>query len=124
QYRFSFLLVGLWWFGFALIPLKNLPRQSPSPRLIDPVKGAVTNGYLELRKVWRQLKDVPVLKRFLVSFFFFDMGVQTVMLAAALYGKSELQIPTVNLIIAIVLIQLIAIPGSYAISRLSAAVGN
>ena len=52
------------------------------------------------------------------------MGVQTVMLAAALYGKSELQIPDANLIIAILLIQLIAIPGAIAVSKLSEKVGN
>ncbi len=122
QYRFSFLLVGLWWFGFALIPLQRLPRYQP--HLIDPKRSAVTNGYKELQEVWRQLKKIPVLKRFLTAYFFYNMGVQTVMLAAALYGKSELQIPTTNLIISIVLIQLIAIPGSFVISKLSETVGN
>ena len=62
---------------------------------------------------------MPVIKRFLGAFFFYNMGVQTVMLAATLYGKSELQIPTENLIIAILIIQLIAIPGAYVISWLS-----
>ena len=57
-----------------------------------------------------------MLKRYLAAFFFYNMGVQTVMLAAALYGKSELAIPTTNLIIAILIIQLIAIPGAYVIS--------
>jgi UMF1 family MFS transporter len=120
--RISFLLTGLWWFGFALIPLQLLPKP---PRVnVDATKGAISNGYKELQKVWRQLQQIPVLKRFLFSFFFFNMGVQTVMLAAALYGKSELQIPTTNLIISIVLIQLIAIPGAYLISRLSKSTGN
>lgn len=122
QFRFSFLLVGIWWFGFALIPLSRLPRYKP--HLVDASKSAVTNGYKELQKVWHQLKSIPVLKRFLTAYFFYNMGVQTVMLAAALYGKSELQIPTTNLIISIVLIQLIAIPGSMLISKLSQAVGN
>jgi len=122
QYRFSFLLVGVWWFSFALIPLKRLPTYPP--RLVDPSKGALFNGYKELKKVWRQMKTIPALKRYLTAFFFYNMGVQTVMLAAALYGKSELQIPTTNLIIAIVLIQLIAIPGAQLISRLSSAIGN
>lgn len=67
---------------------------------------------------------MPKLKRFLLSFFFYNMGVQTVMLVAALYGKSELEIPTDNLIIAILIIQLIAIPGAWAISHLSARIGN
>jgi MFS transporter, UMF1 family len=67
---------------------------------------------------------MPLLKRYLASFFFFNMGVQTVMLAATLYGKSELAIPTESLIISILIIQLIAIPGSFAISKLSAKIGN
>lgn len=120
--RISFLLTGLWWFGFALIPLKVLPKYKP--HLIDPAKSAFTNGYRELQKVWKQLKAIPVLKRFLIAFFFYNMGVQTVMLAAALYGKSELQIPTDNLIISIILIQLIAIPGAFLISKLSRSIGN
>jgi MFS transporter, UMF1 family len=64
------------------------------------------------------------LKRFLFSFFFFNMGVQTVMLSATLYGKGELAIPTENLIISILIIQLIAVPGAFAISRLSSVIGN
>lgn len=122
QYRFSFLLTGLWWFGFAQVPLRHLPRYQM--HLADPQRSALTNGYLELRKVWQQLKQIPVLKRFLAAFFFYNMGVQTVMLAAALYAKSELQIPTTNLIIAIVLIQLIAIPGAFLVSKLSKRIGN
>ena len=46
------------------------------------------------------------------------------MLVAALYGKGELEIPTDNLIIAILIIQLIAIPGAFVISKLSSIIGN
>ncbi len=76
------------------------------------------------KKYGTSLKQLPSLKRFLFAFFFYNMGVQTVMLAAALYGKSELEIPTTNLIIAILIIQLIAIPGAYTISWLSSKIGN
>jgi UMF1 family MFS transporter len=118
--RISFLLTGLWWFGFAQIPLRRLPK----PRTQNKPKQALAAGYLELRKVWHQLTHIPKLKRFLSAFFFYNMAVQTVMLAAALYGKKELQIPTTNLIIAIILIQLVAIPGALLISRLSDKIGN
>lgn len=67
---------------------------------------------------------MPVIKRYLGAFFFYNMGVQTVMLAATLYGKTELEIPVKNLIIAILLIQLVAIPGAFLISRLSSRLGN
>lgn len=122
QFRITFLLVGLWWWGFGQFSLRRLPRSVPAGEKNN--FSIFTNGYRELRKVWSQLKQIPVLKRFLLSFFFFNMGVQTVMLSATLYGKGELAIPTTNLIIAILIIQLIAIPGAYAISGLSARIGN
>ena len=119
----SFLLVGIWWFIFGHISLKGLPASIPAAEK-NSNKGVVSQGYSELYKVWKQLMNMPVLKRFLFSFFFYNMGVQTVMLAATLYGKSELNIPTTNLIIAILIIQIIAIPGAYLMSKLSDKIGN
>jgi len=120
--QLSFLLVGIWWFSFATFSLSRLPRSEPAGT--GNQNNFFANGYKELGKVWNQLTHLPVLKNFLISFFFYNMGVQTVMLAATLYGKSELAIPTENLIIAILIIQLIAIPGAFAISKLSSAIGN
>ncbi len=122
QYRLCFLLVGLWWFGFGQFSLNRLPASVPAG--VGNQKNILTNGYKELSKVWKQLMQLPVLKRYLFAFFFYNMGVQTVMLAATLYGKSELQIPTTNLIVAILIIQVIAIGGAFAISKLSAVIGN
>ncbi len=121
--QLSFLLVGIWWWGFGQLALSRLPKSIPTENKGD--RGNVfTNGYKELNKVWHQLKHLPVLKRFLAAFFFYNMGVQTVMLAATLYGKSELNIPTTNLIIAILIIQLVAIPGAFLIAKLSNIIGN
>lgn len=123
QYQLSFLLVGVWWWSFGQFSLRRLPK--PIAAGDNNVKTQIlSKGYKELRKVWGQLKQIPSLKRFLLAFFFYDMGVQTVMLSAALYGASELEIPTTNLIIAILIIQLIAIPGAYVISWLSSKIGN
>lgn len=122
QYQASFLLVGIWWWGFGQFSLRRLPKSIPAGE--QNQKNIFTNGYKELAKVWKQLLGLPVLKRFLFSFFFYNMGVQTVMLAATLYGKSELQIPTTNLIVSILIIQVIAIPGAFAISKLSSLIGN
>ena len=120
--QISFLLVGIWWMGFGWLSISRLPAGRG-------VKGAhtknlITQGYKELHKVWIELKTLPVLKRFLFSFFFYNMGVQTVMLAATLYGKSELNIPTTNLIIAILIIQLVAIPGAMLMSKMAVKIGN
>lgn len=120
--RSSFLLVGIWWFLFSLIPLAILPITPKTER--KSKHNVLANGFFELKKVWHQVMQMPVLKRYLTSFFFYNMGVQTVMLAATLYGKSELGIPVNNLIIAILLIQLVAIAGAFTISKISSMIGN
>ena len=89
--QLSFLLVGVWWFAFATFSLNRLPKSEPAGSGIE--NNIFASGYRELGKVWDQLTHLPVLRSYLISFFFFNMGVQTVMLAATLYGKSELAIP-------------------------------
>ena len=117
----SFLLVGIWWWGFGQLALSKLPK----PAVDKPEQGNVfTYGYKEINKVWKQLSHTPVLESYLAAFFCYNMGVQTVMLAATLYGKSELNIPTTNLIIAILIIQIVAIPGAMLIAKLSEKIGN
>jgi len=115
--RLSFLLVGIWWMLFAQIPFRNLPKGSP-----DNVKANaswLTGGFSELQKVWAQLKCMPYLKRFLFAFFFYSMGVQTVMLVATIFGEKQLHLPTEKLIATILLLQVVAIPGAMLMSYLS-----
>jgi UMF1 family MFS transporter len=120
--RYTFLLVGLWWMGFAQITFLALPN--PTSGAAGWNSNFLTSGFVELRKVWSQVKSLSLLKWFLTSFFFYSMGVQTVMLAATLFGAEVLQLPTDKLIITVVLIQLVGIAGAVLISRLSARYGN
>lgn len=120
--QISFLLVGIWWFGFGQWPLRVLPNPQHHGEVIGD--RWISRGYRELGNVWNILKGMPVLKSFLTAYFFYNMGLQTIMLSASLYAASELGIPTLNLMISILLIQLIAIPGAVAISRLSGKIGN
>jgi UMF1 family MFS transporter len=122
QFQVSFLLVGLWWFIFSRYSLRRLPKGQPLYE--DKPVNIFTSGFIELKKVFKEIKHTPILKKFLTSFFFVSMGVQTIMLAATLYGKTELSIPTENLIVAILIIQLVAIGGAIGISRLSRKIGN
>src|SRR6185503_13873107 len=101
--QISFALVGIWWWGFGQFALRRLPKPIAAGSG-DTQHHILSKGYRELQKVWHQLKHIAPLKRFLFAFFFYNMGVQTVMLVAALYGKSELKIPTTNLIISILII--------------------
>jgi UMF1 family MFS transporter len=118
----TFLLVGVWWIGFAQITFRRLPVTTPT---VEDHKGnAFKEGFIELRKVYAQVKQMPVLKMFLRGFFFYSMGVQTVMMAATIFGSNELHLPSTNLIIVVVIIQLVGVIGAWSIARLSTRFGN
>jgi UMF1 family MFS transporter len=119
--RVSFLMTGLWWWGFAQYTFWYLPRSS---RKLAARKNWLGNGFRELYKVWQELAPQYLLKTFLISFFLYSMGLQTVMYVAAIFGEIELKIPGNNLIIVVMLIQLLAIIGSLGFARLSAEFGN
>jgi UMF1 family MFS transporter len=119
--QLTFLLVGFWWFGFAQITFSRLPPGNPSAK---EKKNVFSNGFLELKKVWNQLSNMPVLKRFLTAFWFYSMGVQTVMLIAIDFGIKELKLEDSKLIITAVIIQLVAIAGAVGMSKLSEKIGN
>jgi UMF1 family MFS transporter len=120
--RFSFLLVGIWWFAFAQVTLNVMPKGTPAA--FRPEKNVFTNGFIELKKVFNQLKTLKILKRYLLSFFFYNTGVQTIMLVAALFGSKQLNLPTEKLIITILIIQIVAIAGAYIMAKLSEKFGN
>ena len=123
--RLSFLLTGLWWLGFAQIPFSVLPKVSPNNK--KEKKSILSSGFHELKLVWQQVKLMPSLKRFLFSFFLYSMGVQTVMLVAAGFGKKEIFPKSEDepkLLITIIIIQLVAMVGAILMSRLSKRIGN
>jgi UMF1 family MFS transporter len=119
--RLSFLLVGIWWFVFAQYTFNNL-----SERKVGGNKHSrfIFHGYRELKKVWFELRHTSRLKMFLISFFFYNMGVQTVMYVATLFGAGELKLESSVLIMVILIIQFVAIGGAYLFSKLSKKFGN
>lgn len=123
--RLAFLLTGLWWGGFALLPFARLPKDPG--RAIDAAQadsGWLLNGFRELGKVWRSLADLPLLKRFLFAYFFFNMGVQTVMYVATPFAEETLGMKSGELIATILILQVVAIAGAYLFAKLSERIGN
>ena len=119
--RITFLLVGAWWLGFAQITYKRLPNNIFNHK---PEKDYIWKGIKELRIVLKELEGLPQLKYFLISFFLFSVGVQTMVLMAGVFGSQELGLPTSNLIFTIILVQIVAIFGAYLFSKLSKKIGN
>jgi UMF1 family MFS transporter len=119
--RITFLLVGIWWVSFAQITFRGLPGIEKKS---DKKVNVLTQGFAEIKKVYHQVKRLPVLKRFIRAFFFYSMGVQTVMIAATQFGSKTLELEPSMLIITVVIIQVVAIAGAILMSRLSGRFGN
>jgi UMF1 family MFS transporter len=83
-----------------------------------------TGGFKELAKVFRNVKNMPLVKRFLPAFFFYSVGVQTIMLVAAEFAAKELHMKDDDLITIILIIQVVAILGAWLTSLASNKYGN
>jgi len=118
--RFAFLTVGLWWIGFALIPFRRLPSDARQKTRPDMLK----RGFKELKKVWRAVKAQPNTRSFLLSFFAYSAGVQTVLFLASTFAKAELDFSTPELIAIILILQIVAIAGAYVFAWVSEWKGN
>ncbi len=118
--RLAFVMVGLWWIGFAQIPFRSLPADKTDP----PGENLVKKGFEELKKVWRALQGLSNTKRFLFSFFFYNAGVQTVLFLAATFAEKELQFAATDLIILILILQLVAVVGAQVFAKVSDWKGN
>ncbi len=120
--RISFLVVFAWWIGFSVIPFIMLPKGQPNAG--SHKYNVLTGGFKELAKVFGKIKKMPLLKRFLLAFFFYSVGVWTIMLVAANFAAKELHMPDDHLISIILIIQVVAIIGAWLTSKSSARYGN
>ena len=118
--RLSFLSVGVWWLGWGFFSFARLPADQQNPKQ----EGLLTKGLEELSKVWRALQHQPNTKKFLVAFFCYSAGVQTILLLAATFAEVEFGFETIQLIIVILILQVLAIAGAYLFAKVSAARGN
>lgn len=119
--RFAFLMVGVWWMVFSQIPFMRLKDNVYNRKVEGNV---LTEGYKELLKVYQSLKGLKVMKLFLLAFFFYNMGVQTIMYLATLFGSKELKLASDQLILTILIIQIVAVGGAYLFAYISKIKGN
>ena len=125
--KYTFLLVGLWWIGFAQFTFLRLPNIVGGKS--HSTKNIILKGYKELSQTFKEAMLISSIKKFLSACFFYNMGVQTVMVMAVLFARQEIQWPSENykttaLIISILIIQFLGIAGSYFFSYLSKKLGN
>ena len=111
--RCGFLITGLWWLGFALPAFRWLQEAPPHPhihRLQTPA------DYLRLA---RDLAGYPDLLRFLLAFLLYNDGIQTIIGIAAIFASVELKLDTGIILGCYLMIQFLAMPATFLMSRLA-----
>ena len=119
--RFSFIEVGIWWLAVSQIAFYYLREER---KVVHWDVTIFTRGFHEVFNVFGYIKKHKTMYRFLLSFFFFSMGVQTIIIVASLFGKAELGITDTKLIMTILIIQVVAILGAFIFGRVSTRFGN
>ena len=124
--KYSFISVGVWWLLFSQYSFYHLPNFNKKKKII---KDVFFNGYIELKEVWEEFRDIFIIKKFLSAFFIYSSALQTVLLIAAYFGEQEIlwrdnEEKTLGLIISILLIQLIAMIGAVFTAWISKKIGN
>ncbi|GAA3884905.1 MFS transporter [Saccharothrix violaceirubra] len=108
--RIAFVLSGLWWAGFTLIPLARLGRHR-EPRPVEAGQSVVSAGFTELRTTLRQARTFPLTLAFLGTYLLYTDGITTVNSVSAQYGREELKFDETVLIATILIVQFVAFFG-------------
>jgi len=115
--QLSFLSVAIWWGIFSLPILRHVPEPpGPTATLSDmnPFKVA----FKRLRNTFRHIKKYKQLFLFLIAFWLYNDGIGTIIKMATAYGN-EIGIGTLDLVGALLLVQIIGVPCSFAFGRLA-----
>jgi len=114
QSKLGFVIVAFWWLAFALPMLKNVKQKYAAPPSPDPIKGAFT-------RLWRTFADIRRHRQafyFLIAYFFYIDGVDTIISMSTAYGR-DLGFSVTLLIGVILFIQIIAFPFALVYGRLA-----
>jgi len=118
--KLSFLSVAVWWAVFT-IPLILFV---PEPKNYDSVNinNAIQMGWIQLIQTFKEIRNMKVVGTFLLAYFFYIDGVDTIIKMAVDYGMS-LNFSGESLIIALLIVQFVAFPAALIYGRLGAKVG-
>ncbi|MBP0461215.1 MFS transporter [Streptomyces montanisoli] len=146
--RICLATAGLWWGAFTVVPLRRLrdrraaarrtdgapdgraqasgapaSAQSPAPEPA-PARGAVAGGWRQLAATLRDMRRHPLTLAFLLAYLIYNDGIQTVISQASVFGSEELGLGQTTLIVAVLLVQVLAVAGALAMGRIARVYGG
>lgn len=112
--RLSFLITALWWLGFSIPMLKNVHQKY----FLEPVPHPVRSTFVRIWETVRDLRKYRVLALFLLSYFFYIDGVDTIIKMATPIAL-DVGISENSLLIVLLMIQIVAFPFAILYGKLA-----
>jgi UMF1 family MFS transporter len=125
--RINLASAGIWWMGFALITWTRL-RPRHAARALPAGETYVSIGFKQLGKTFREIKNFPETLKYLLAYFLYNDGIQTVIavsstFAAAPIIRGGLEVDQDTLIAIILMIQFVAFGGALFWGKLAKWIG-
>lgn len=119
--QISFLSVGIWWFLFSLPFFLNISEQprKKEASTTQHIKNGIQNVYSTLKEI----HQFPELLKFLLAFWFFSDGINTIIKMATIYG-TEIGIKDFHLIIALLVTQFVGYPSTLFFGKIANRFGS
>ncbi|MCF6157476.1 MAG: MFS transporter [wastewater metagenome] len=119
--QFSFISVGIWWTVFS-IPLFLFVKERKNKRT-EPYLSLVKAGIIQLKETFRKIRHLKIIFLFLISYWLYIDGVNSIIYMAIDYGIS-IGLKSDDLIVALLITQFIGFPASLGFVYLGGKIGT
>ena len=122
---FCMATAGLWWYGFALFTFMWVP-EPPIENEMEKLKfrEAARFAVGEVKQTLKDYKAFPTLFLYMLAYFFFIDGINTITALGGVYGVSVLGIGAFGLMLTILAIQFIAAPFAIIFTKIADRIGT
>ncbi|MBI4762583.1 MAG: MFS transporter [Chloroflexi bacterium] len=126
--RINLASAGVWWLGFSFLTWTRL-RPRHAARALPPGETYVSIGFKQLSKTFREVKHFPETIKYLVAYFLYNDGIQTVIAVSSTFAAAPLirggvELPQDTLIAVILMIQFVAFFGALLWGKLANWIGS
>ncbi len=115
--RLSFFSVAIWWAVFSIPLFRRVPEPPAATMPLESGKRVIVASFERLKKTFLDISHYRELFKFLLAFLIYNDGIGTIIGVAAIYG-AELGFGSIELILALLLVQFVGIPYSLIFGRL------
>ncbi|MFH2037922.1 MAG: MFS transporter [Chloroflexota bacterium] len=125
--RINLASAGVWWLGFSFLTWSHL-RARKAARPLPANETYTSAGFKQLRKTLKELKNFPETIKYLIAYFLYNDGIQTVIAVSATFAaapiiRGGIQVDQSTLTMVILMIQFVAFGGALFWGKLAKWVG-